>query len=445
MWIWKNKKATQPQNEDHDALMKSIEKSWAVIEFGPSGTILRANTAFCQVTGYSSSELVGQKHAILCDDHFALSDQYKQLWSQLNKGIACGGIHQRKRKDGRPIWLETSYMPLFNDQGVVTKIVKIAADATERVLADLIRQSRLNALEQSMAVIEFDLNANILYANDNFLKTTQYSLPEILGMNHRQLCFPELTQSSQYSLMWERLRKGHIISGRFKRKSKSGVSIWLEASYSPIFEQGKLIKIIKFASDITSRMALLDLKTDEARNTLDQTNEDLAQKAASGAELISIGSTEMTSISSDADFAKKSVSELKQSLQNIEEIVKTIHAISSQTNLLALNAAIEAARAGDAGRGFAVVADEVKKLSEKTSASTFEINAVISDIQTKTTGVFESIEKVFLTSSHGSETMKKADHSMDSILNAALESSSATHVQLKEIQKLMGEYSDHEH
>ncbi|MBC04731.1 PAS domain-containing methyl-accepting chemotaxis protein [Thalassospira sp.] len=111
-----------------------------------------------------------------------------------------------------------------------------------------------DALNRSMAIIEFDLDGNIITANENFLQTMGYTLDEIVGKHHRIFMPPEIFDETEYKAFWAELRSGQFVSGAMPRRKKNGDMIWLEASYNPILNRhGKPKKVVKFASDITER------------------------------------------------------------------------------------------------------------------------------------------------------------------------------------------------
>ncbi|AUG03698.1 chemotaxis protein [Pseudomonas sp. 09C 129] len=115
--------------------------------------------------------------------------------------------------------------------------------------------SLLEAIDRSMAVIEFDLEGTVLRANDNFLKTMGYRTEQVIGHPHRQFCNAEFTRGNQYRELWTRLKNGQFQSGTFERVNAQGQPVWLEASYNPIRDaDGKVFKVVKYALDVTEKI-----------------------------------------------------------------------------------------------------------------------------------------------------------------------------------------------
>jgi methyl-accepting chemotaxis protein len=113
----------------------------------------------------------------------------------------------------------------------------------------------LEAINRSMAVIEFDLEGVVLKANDNFLKTMGYRAEQVIGQPHRLFCTPEFGRSAQYTELWSRLKNGQFQSGTFERINSQGQPVWLEANYNPIKDaSGRVVKVVKFAMDVTTKV-----------------------------------------------------------------------------------------------------------------------------------------------------------------------------------------------
>ena len=120
----------QSTTQSHDAAWDAICRSQAVIKFSPDGRILWANDVFLSVMGYRLDELVGEHHRIFCDEAYAASSEYSEFWRKLGSGRFDAGEYQRLAKNGQAVWLQATYNPVFDAQGRVEHILKIASDTT---------------------------------------------------------------------------------------------------------------------------------------------------------------------------------------------------------------------------------------------------------------------------------------------------------------------------
>lgn len=114
---------------------------------------------------------------------------------------------------------------------------------------------RMNAINQSNMVIEFDPSGDIKFANKNFCDLMGYSQEELIGKHHRILIPKNSMKPSEYAKFWKKLNSGDFISSEFKRIKKSGEEVWLHATYNPILDgEGKVISVMKIATDVTERI-----------------------------------------------------------------------------------------------------------------------------------------------------------------------------------------------
>lgn len=246
--------ACQQQLQDKNSQLSAIHRAMAVIEFDLQGNVLTANQNFLgALGGYQLAEIVGKHHRLFVEASYAESAEYRQFWQRLNAGEFFSNRFKRIGKGGKIVWIEASYNPIFDANGKAYKVVKFATDITEKVVAENDAKGQLAAINRAMAVIEFDLQGNILVANDNFLSVMGYQSSEVAGQQHRLFVEPAYANSAEYRQFWQRLNAGEYFTDTFKRIGKGGKIVWIEASYNPIFDaDGKPYKVVKYASDITA-------------------------------------------------------------------------------------------------------------------------------------------------------------------------------------------------
>nr|WP_269806436.1 PAS domain-containing methyl-accepting chemotaxis protein [Pseudomonas kurunegalensis] len=377
MFFNKNKQLLDTENKLSELQwqLDSINRNVAEIRFRPDGSLIYASNIFLEMLGYKLEEIAGQHHRIFCEKNYASTADYSRFWQKLADGHPQSGLFRRLRKDGNLILIEATYIPVQNQDGKVIEIIKIGSDVTQRENELLSLRAVHAAISRSMAEIEFTPNGDILHANENFLRAMGYRLSDIKGRHHRMFCFDNFYQEN--TNFWQSLKGGTFLSGQFERKTASGETIYLEATYNPVVDEaGQVVKVLKFATDVSSQKH----KADEIRQAAElsfTTAEETSQISVRGMESLASSIELSQSTLNLINGAVILITQLNAQAKDIEKIVTTIQGVAEQTNLLALNAAIEAARAGEMGRGFAVVADEVRQLAARTSSATVEIQNVV--------------------------------------------------------------------
>ncbi|WP_163499552.1 methyl-accepting chemotaxis protein [Helicobacter suis] len=398
------------------SVYKAINDSSAMIEFDLDHHVINANANFLKLMGYSLEEVKGKSHEIFCYPEYVKSPEYLKFWNTLRSGQYIQGIFERLTKSGKAIYLEASYTPVVDVQGKLYKILKFAEDVTDVLLEHNDLKAIYDAVDRSMAIIEFDTDLNVINANENFLKVMGYTLDEIKGKYHAMFCDPEYVKQPSYKANQDRLRRGEFLKSTFERITKSGKKVYLEATYNPVFDKdGRVYKIIKIAHDVTS-------KEDSTKNKLAMTFnliKENQQLTSDGSEMVEKTLTNIQSVADTMRSSTNLVDNLASQSESISSITQTIKDIADQINLLALNAAIEAARAGEHGRGFAVVADEVRKLAERTGKSVTEIGAIIGSIREITSQVVGHITAGMEASDKTVELSQQSKVLMDKIKEAS--------------------------
>ena len=149
--------------------------------------------------------------------------------------------------------IEVNYAQLLSSLYSFSYSAKESNDLTKTVFnKELELKNRMDAINRSSPVIEFDMDGFIYFANDSFLNSMGYTMEEIKGKHHSIFVFDEYKNSKEYELFWETLRDGVFYSGEIIRKKKDGTPIHLSATYNPIINyDGKPYRVLKIARDIT--------------------------------------------------------------------------------------------------------------------------------------------------------------------------------------------------
>ena len=250
--IDKNKSKSNKLSEQMLENEKFLDTSAIISVADSKGKITYVNQKFTDVSGYSLEEVIGKDHNIVNSGHHS-----KEFWTEMYKTVIVdkgiwNAVCTNRAKDGSLYYVDTFIKARFGDDGKLIGFSSIRQDVTDLKRKETEISNRMNAINRSNAVIEFDLDGNIKFANDSFLDTLGYTRDEIVGKHHSLFIEDDMKGSEEYKEFWSSLREGKFFSGEITRKKKDGTLIYLQATYNPIIgPDGKPYRVMKIATDIT--------------------------------------------------------------------------------------------------------------------------------------------------------------------------------------------------
>lgn len=444
------------------------------------GVITYANDAFVELSGFTRDELISQNHNLV--RHPDMPRQaFEDLWRTVKTGQPWRGIVKNRAKDGDYYWVDAFVVPIRkNNQTVGYMSVRSepsrdavsSADALYRTLREtsapldtsgtrlqrLSIRSSLLLLLSFMAVVALvatgfavnglDLSGKLaaLAFGGSFL-----GVLAMWGFGVSMVCrlikpirqavehFDHIAQGDLTSEIdiSGRDEAGRLLSGlatmqvhiKVMMDEIRAASVAIESRSAGL--NGEMERVVEQSHQQQARMQSVASAADEFSQSVTLVAEsagNAADAAANSQSLVQASNDDMARsmkttqrVMEAVQSSSDTIGKLDKTIQKIGDITNAIKEIADQTNLLALNASIEAARAGEQGRGFAVVADEVRKLAERTTNSTTDITAMVTEIQSVTHSAVKSMNQAVHEVEHGTEMIRGSVGSLNRITQTSEE------------------------
>lgn len=422
--------AQKLQSADWSGQMSAIRKAMAVIEFNMDGTIIVANDNFLNTLGYTLSEVQGKHHSMFVDEKYKASSEYRDFWARLNRGEFFADEFKRIGKGGKEIFIQASYNPIRNADGVPYKVVKYATDVTAAVNLREEAAKLIPVVENTPSnIIIADKDFNITYVNPATKKNLQpvahllpVSVDKVVGSN---IDIFHKNPSHQRAILADPKRLPHtapiklgdqtlelIVSALYDRKGEymGAMVTWTNITEKLAMErQQKELseKIEREANELREKVDMLftnvqaagagDLTTlveVNGEDPIGQLGEGLqkmisslrdivvqiaesAEQFTEGARVVSEGST---SLSDGAQTQSANVEQMSASIQALNKMIQGVAENARSAN----DVAKQTSQRAEAGGAAVEKNIEAMKLIDKSSEQIAEIISVISDIAAQT-------------------------------------------------------------
>lgn len=238
-----------------DALLDAIDSSLGMLTLTPEGIIVAINDKLLDAVGYARDELIGRPHATLCDpDDPTAADAFGEV---IRHGRPHTSQVRRRRKDGSTVWFEATYNPVFDSDGTLTFVIKLAADVSARVARKAADDERLHLLslgvdESDNAVLITDHDGRACYVNAGFTRMLGYQPEEVVGKQGHEPFGGQPDVQKAFGDCLAAAREGRSCHAEVLVRDRQRQPVWVSLVANPIRdERGRLTNVVGLFTDIT--------------------------------------------------------------------------------------------------------------------------------------------------------------------------------------------------
>ena len=442
-------KINKPINNYHQVMDHAPD---AIITMNDRREITYFNTEAENLFGYKREEVIGKNIFTIRSLQQTLEDNLDVKTVSNGSPIELRNIEaQFETNEGTEFWGKFSLSNVELDAGweivifindvstakvimdeMSQQIDGLEEQKAEAVASKLLAESMKNAVDTGWASIEFEPDGTILSANKNFLDCLGYSKEEeVKGEHHRLFCDDEFVKTKEYSDFWKELALGIAQDGEFKRVSKKGKEVWIQACYTPVQDaDGKVLKIIKIATEIT-QMVKERKQTELLSEQMTQSIKDISSGNFEF-EIVREGledNTEMMEVLDSIDLLRENLNEIIGAVNTVVEeagakgnlnarihlgekegswksLVNSLNLLLNSISepMLEFNAIAGAMAKGDLSKRFEMIANgDVKEMADGINKALDNIVALLHQIENNATFVSKS-SKIMSEKSLGMKT-----------------------------------------
>ena len=340
-------------------VVEAIERSEAVIQFEPDGTIVDANEAFCGAMGYELDEIKGRHHRIFCEGDYANSAEYEAFWAALRNGEFRSGEFKRLSKSGAPVYIRAVYNPVITPDGKILRVIKIASDVTAAVEARNQAKAEARELKDRLTRIVSELDTATTGAEDAF-KAVETGNSGIQGV---------AAAISQMRSAAQDIRQAMAASQEKSENTRRLAQQASEASSSLETATSAMSEIVTLIQDVASQINLLSLNASIE-----------AARAGEAGKGFAVVATEVKSLARQVSGATEKITQEIDTIQGVSGDVasrlKEIHEAISAVNAEFVSVASASDQQSDA----------VDEVSERMTTASETLDRSVGDLsQTRET------------------------------------------------------------